>query len=337
MQDFQGANLQYMDLAGADLRYANLENTNLRDTDLAWAMFIGNPAMCIGNPNLWKRLPSAATRSKRGPVGGNTAITTDFRGADLSGANLNGAVLYGSDLTRANLSFSKLHGTNFSGARMGLTLLAHVNLQQSVGLTEVRHHAPSMIGIDTLYQSKGEIPEIFLRGAGVPDQFITFARSLVGQAIEFYSCFISYSTTDQDFADRLYADLQSKRVRCFLATEDLKIGDKFRSRIEESIRMHDKLLLVLSKASLASPWVEDEVESALERERRESRLVLFPVRVDGAVMKTDVPWAVHLRQKRHIGNFTGWKAHAPYQKAFQRLLRDLKTEAGKEAQSKDGR
>ena len=84
--------------------------------------------------------------------------------------------------------------------------------------------------------------------------------------------------------------------RCWLATEDLKIGDKFRSRIQESIRVHDKLLLILSKPSLASPWVEDEVESALERERREHRLVLFPIRIDDAIMDTDVAWAAHLRQ-----------------------------------------
>lgn len=116
-------------------------------------------------------------------------------------------------------------------------------------LDPVRHDGPSTIGVDTLYLSKGNIPEVFLRGCGVPDAFITYSKSLIGSAIEFYSCFISCSTRDQDFADRLYADLQAKGVRCWFATEDLKIGDKFRSRIEESIRLDDKLLLVLSEAS----------------------------------------------------------------------------------------
>jgi hypothetical protein len=45
--------------------------------------------------------------------------------------------------------------------------------------------------------------------------------------------------------------------------------------------------LVLSKDSIASPWVEKEVETAFERERREKRLGLFPIRLDDAVMKTD--------------------------------------------------
>jgi uncharacterized protein YjbI with pentapeptide repeats len=55
-------------------------------------------------------------------------------------------------------------------------------------------------------------------------------------AIQFYSCFISYSTQDQEFAQRLHADLQAKNLRCWFAPEDLKIGDRFQGRIEESIR-----------------------------------------------------------------------------------------------------
>jgi hypothetical protein len=47
------------------------------------------------------------------------------------------------------------------------------------------------------------------------------------------------ATKDKDFAERLYADLQAKGVRCWFAPEDLEIGDKFRMRIDESIRIHD--------------------------------------------------------------------------------------------------
>jgi hypothetical protein len=69
--------------------------------------------------------------------------------------------------------------------------------------------------------------------------------------------------------------------------------------------------------------VETEVETALERERREKKLVLFPIRLDDAVMETTQAWAADLRRTRHIGDFTRWKDHDSYQKAFTRLLRDL--------------
>jgi hypothetical protein len=86
------------------------------------------------------------------------------------------------------------------------------------------------------------------------------------------------------------------------------------------------LLLILSQKSLASPWVEDEVESAFERERRDGKLVLFPIRLDHTVLDTPVARAATLRRTRHIGDFTQWKVHDAYSKAYERLLRDLKAE-----------
>ncbi len=207
---------------------------------------------------------------------------------------------------------------------MGLTVFGDTDLSTARGLETVRHEFPSTIGIDTIYNSKGNIPEVFLRGCGVPEDFIIYMRSLVGKAIEFCSCFISYSTMDDDFAQRLYADLQHQGVRCWFAPEDLKIGDKFRMRIDESIRVYDKLMVVLTENSIRSPWVEEEVETALEKERKHNKPALFPIRLDDAVMETDQAWAASLRRTRHIGDFRAWKDHDQYQKSFERLLRDLK-------------
>jgi hypothetical protein len=54
--------------------------------------------------------------------------------------------------------------------------------------------------------------------------------------------------------------------------------------------------------------------------------VLFPIRVDEAVMDSNVGWAADIRLARHIRDFTKWKDHDAYQIAFTRLLRDLKAE-----------
>ena len=108
----------------------------------------------------------------------------------------------------------------------------------------------------------------------------------------------------------------------------MKIGDRSRTRIDEVIRIHDKLLLVLSENSIASDWVEKEVETAFERERQRKTTVLFPIRLDEAVMDRQTGWAADIRRTRHIGDFTRWKDHDTYQEAFDRLLRDLKAAAG---------
>lgn len=106
----------------------------------------------------------------------------------------------------------------------------------------------------------------------------------------------------------------------------MRIGDKIRSRIDEAIRLHDKLLLVLSEKSVQSAWVEKEVETAFEKESLQNRLVLFPIRLDDTVMLTSQAWAADIRRTRHIGDFRDWKNHDDYQKALSRLLRDLKAE-----------
>jgi hypothetical protein len=233
-------------------------------------------------------------------------------------------VLDGAELTSADLSYADL-----SGAAIGDTVFGDVDLSAVKNLETVHHMGPSTIGIDTIIRSQGKIPEIFLRNAGVPDSIIEAIPSLVSslKPIDFYSCFISYSSKNHDFAERLHADLLVKGVRCWLDKEDLKIGEKFRPRIDEAIRRHDKLLLVLSQYSVKSTWVETEVETAFEKERRSKKLVLFPIRLDEAVMRTRQAWATDIRRQRHIGDFTCWKNHDDYQKAFTRLLGDLKAEA----------
>jgi hypothetical protein len=138
-----------------------------------------------------------------------------------------------------------------------------------------------------------------------------------------YSCFISYSSKDEDFANRIHADLQNNGVRCWFAPHDLRIGEKILDGIYAAIQVQDKLLLILSEHSIRSDRVEDEVNKAFEEERKREQTVLFPIRLDDAVMETSEPWAEKLRTQRNIGDFRDWKDHSTYNASFQRLIRDL--------------
>jgi len=266
-----------------------------------------------------------------------------LRSAILSNANLSNVHLNDAILEFTDLRFANLSNTTFNGVYLSNVILSGANLSNAIilsaffgavdlstvkGLETVKHHAPSTIGFDTIIRSQGKIPEIFLRNAGIPDSIIEAIPSLVGslKPVDYYSCFISYSSKDQAFAERLHSDLQSKGVRCWFAPHDMRIGDEIRPRIDESIRVHDKLLLVLSESSLASVWVKKEVETAFENEAQQQKLVLFPVRLDDTVMHTSQAWAADIRRMRLIGDFRQWKQHDEYQKAFTRLLRDLQSQ-----------
>jgi hypothetical protein len=87
--------------------------------------------------------------------------------------------------------------------------------------------------------------------------------------------------------------------------------------------LRDKVVLILSEHSIGSDWVEDEVKTAYEEERRRKQTMLFPIRLDDAVMETGEAWAAKLRADRNIGDFLQWKNHDAYQECFKRVLRDL--------------
>ncbi len=141
---------------------------------------------------------------------------------------------------------------------------------------------------------------------------------------KYNSCFISYSSQDQEFAECLYADLTVKGVRCWYAPEELKIGDLILNTINKAIRTQDKVLIIISKNSIESGWVEHEVMRGLEEEKRRNVSVLFPVRIDNAIMKCPYKWAHQIRNQRYIGDFSNWKNHDHFHESISKLLRDLK-------------
>lgn len=279
---------------------------------------------------------------------------TNLSFAELSYANLSNANLFRANLSYADLKYANLSNTHlglvdfshtslssadFTGAALGLTTFADNDLSEVKGLETVKHLAPSSIGVDTLYKSGGRIPESFLRECGVPDDFIAFIPSHFGvrQAIQFYSCFISYSTKDEEFARRLYSRMRDEKLRVWFAPEDIKGGEKLYEQIERAIQLHDRLLLVLSESSMQSDWVMNEIQKARETEIREGRRKLFPISIVEfekvkAWRRFDADTGKDLAKEVReyfIPDFSNWKEHDAFEKAFERLLRDLRAEESK--------
>ena len=165
--------------------------------------------------------------------------------------------------------------------------------------------------------------------------FINLRRKLSSENFcrKRHSCFISYSTKNQDFAERLHSKMQGKGLRVWFSPEDIQGGKKLHEQIDEAIRVYDKLLLVLSPESMNSEWVKTEIRKARKAEIKEKGRKLFPIRlIDFKPIEVwELPdssgedLAEEVR-KFFIPDFSNWKDHDSFESAFARLLRDLKAE-----------
>ncbi len=308
--NFSEAYLRKSDLTEADLKRAyfiraDLVRVDLCETDLTRADF------------RWAYLIGSDLRKA-------DLTQADLRWAHLSESNLSEAHLVKANLIKASIIKTNLHHTDFMHALMAWTHFSDVDLSLTKELYEAQHYGPSSIGIDTIMRSDGKIPESFLREAGVSDNIIQNMALLTEKGPSHQSCFISHSEKDIEFAEKLYTDLQNNGVRCWFASEDMKIGKKTWDSIYHYIRMRDKILLILSEDSITSDWVEEEVNAALSEENKRKKPIFLPLRVDDAVLDSDQAWAEYINKTRNICDFSGWKDHDTYQQALDNLLKELK-------------
>ncbi len=89
--------------------------------------------------------------------------------------------------------------------------------------------------------------------------------------------FLSHSHADKPLVRRLAADLQSAGARVWLDEAEIKLGDSLIQRIQEGIDEMDYLAVVLSPKSVASDWVQREVEIALNEEIAGHRVKVLPL------------------------------------------------------------
>jgi hypothetical protein len=162
---------------------------------------------------------------------------------------------------------------------------------------------------------------------------IDYLPSLIGAVnpVQFNSCFISYSSVDEEFAKRLHARMRQAGLRVWFAPEDIKGGEKVLEQVDRAIHIHDKLLLVLSDASMRSGWVTTELRRARNVELGEGRRKLFPIRLIAyeAIQQWksfDADRGVDVAEEVReyfIPDFSQWKDHDQFETSFERLVRDL--------------
>lgn len=351
--DFSGADLEGADLRDTDLCDTNLSITNLRGVNLRgarlWNVVITGAVRLNGLDLRHADLRNANLHTAKlcdVNLCNANLMTADLTYVDFSRANLTHADLSGANLRKANLTSAHLdhtdlrgaifheaeiNGTSFNKATLGETTFVDVDLSKTKGLDSCCHRGPSAIDHRTL-QKSGQLPLNFIRGCGLRESDIETIQSLFEQSLKHYSCFISYSSIDEDFAKRIHADLQDNGVRCWFAPHRIQAGKKIYEQLDQAIQTHDRLLLILSEDSMSSEWVKTEIAKARQREIDERRRVLFPISlVEFYKIKgwecfdsdTGKDSAREIREY-YIPDFSNWHDADSYAKAFSKLLKDLR-------------
>jgi uncharacterized protein YjbI with pentapeptide repeats len=302
------ADLSDADLSGADLQCADLMSANLKNARIVEASF------------------------KSGSLSHADLTGADLTGcrlelAALQGANFSAALLHEAYLSRAVFNANDLTGADFTGATFFETILSNLDLGTAKGLSQTIHLGPSALDLRTLQRSR-DIPTKFLKDCGLSDAIIDYLPSFWDKPIQWYSCFISFAEEDDDFAEKLYSDLTHSGIKCWRWKEDARWGTGQWSDIDQSIQLHDRLILVCSRHSLNSGPVLRELERALRREDEltsagAARDILFPVRLDDYVFEWEHPRNVDVTGK-WIGDFRDWTRPECYGAALERLIAELR-------------
>jgi len=103
--------------------------------------------------------------------------------------------------------------------------------------------------------------------------------------------FISYSHENNDFVQKLATNLVRHNTHVWVDTWELNVGDSIVQRVQDAIKSASALLVVLSKASVASEWCKREFSAGLVRELEEKQVIVLPLLLEDC----DIP--IFLRDK----------------------------------------
>jgi len=191
--------------------------------------------------------------------------------------------------------------------------------------------------------SEGKIPEVFLRGCGLSDWEIESAKLYnpdltndeiakiqyriyelrATQALQISPLFISYSHQDKSFVDKMDTMLTEKGVRFWRDIHDATAG-RLETQIDRAMRLNPTVLLVLSKNSIQSDWVEHEVRTARELEKELGRDALCPIALDDSWKSS--PWPKRVMEQvmeYNILDFSKWEDESIFEETFAKLLNGL--------------
>jgi len=179
--------------------------------------------------------------------------------------------------------------------------LAEAAVQATVLIDRFRHDHPGLITLVYEFEDSRWIPSYGIMGDGriVSDRNLLIAYEHAPRSLsigllrkndEKHSpkVFLSYAFDDQATAWRIADALAESGIQVAFDVTEVSAGDPFSSRISKSIATSDYLLVLISKTSVRSAWVQWELEGFLSKEMKDRAITVIPVLLDPVELPTSL-------------------------------------------------
>ncbi len=127
--------------------------------------------------------------------------------------------------------------------------------------------------------------------------------------------FLSHTSADKPFVRELKARLEAHGVKnVWLDEAEIMLGDSLTKKIDEGLKKTKYIGIVLSPRSIRAPWVERELEIAINREISTGEIVILPLLYE----KCELPSFL-------VGKmYADFTAPTEYDEGIKKILRRLK-------------
>lgn len=127
------------------------------------------------------------------------------------------------------------------------------------------------------------------------------------------SVFLCHNVKDKPFVRKLARDLGNHGVKVWLDEAEIKVGDSLIEKIRSGLDKVDYVAAILSPNSIESPWVQKEIDVAMNQEINGKKIKVLPV----MYQKCDLPGLL-------LGKFyADFSAESRYEDAFEKLVHSI--------------
>ena len=135
------------------------------------------------------------------------------------------------------------------------------------------------------------------------------------------SVFLSHNKEDKLFVRQLARDLDNHGVKCWLDQAEINVGDSLIEKIRSGLDQVDYVAVILSPNSISSPWVQREIDVAINQEINGKRVKVLPI----LYRKCELPGFL-------LGKFyADFTEECQYEDAFAKLARSIRIVFNKKA------